>query len=442
MNQALFILIFCLCHATIQNLYGQTATPQISIPPQQKTNLSEPIKQTIPLKQINPLDYAISTSVISGKYELQICSSLPQTGEASIIGNQILDGMQAFFFKLKDLTDFNFYITPSPLDDEGNIVKTRENIHTLISKSPIFLSLFGSNTARITASQLKQNKFISAFPIEGLEKWRKSENKNTIFWRASDKDQVAALIDYSINVLYKKRFAVFYEASEWGDGVLQHIKEVLEKRKMKLLKEASYPEGTVKIDHAVSEMARNNPKKNPNAILCVAQARPAYYFITKMINKGFYKEAFLCIDRLFSIRDEIKRKSPGIKFINTSVVPSPFNTSPQNPIKIVSEYAQDMKKYFPNKQLSPASLEGYINAALLSESIKIAQFPISANKVMNTIQHIHQFNIPRLQGLNLNFNPQDRTISRRVWINSGEQQEWEEWIEKKEDSHENNKPEI
>jgi ABC-type branched-subunit amino acid transport system substrate-binding protein len=384
-------------------------------------------------KKINPLDYAITAPVVAGKYELPICSSLPQTGEVSIIGNQMLDGMQAFFFKLKELTDFNFYITLSTLDDSGSVRKTRENIKTLNPKSPVFLSLFGSSTARAIASQLKHNKLISVFPIEGLEKWRTDKNTNTIFWRASDKDQVTVLIDYALNVLYKKRFAVFYEASEWGDGVFQHIKEVLDKRKIKIMREASYPEGTVKVDYAVREIA----KKNPDVILCIAQARPSYYFILKMVNHGFYKASFLCMDRLFSIREELKRKSPGIKLINTSVVPSPFNLSSTKPIQIVSEYVQDMKKFFPNKLLSPVSLEGYINAAILCESIKIAQFPISANKIMNTLQHIPEFNLPRLQGLNLNFNSQTRTLSKRIWIDTGDGKEWEEWLENKEDANDN-----
>ncbi len=423
MKQTFLILLFL---TFMQALHGQ-------IPPTQPQSAVQQISQA-QLQQINPLDYAISTPLISGKYEVPICITIPQTGESSIIGNQILDGMQAFFLKIKNLPDFNFYINLTPLDDTGNITKISTNIKTLLPKSPIFLSLFGSNSARASLPYLKQNKIINIFPVEGLDKWRTTKNKNSIFTRASDKNQIKALIEYSIHTLYKKRFAVFYEESEWGNEVLESIKEILKKHKISILKYASYPEGTVKIDSAVKEIAG----KNPDAILCIAQTRPAYYFIIKMINKGFYKTSFLCIDRLFSIRKELRRKSPGIKIISTSVVPNSYNNQTQkSKIPIIEEYKQDMKKYFPNKLLSQISLEGYINAAILCECIKIAQFPISANKIMNTIQNIQKFNIPRLQGLNLNFNPQTRTILNRIWINTGDQKEWDEWIENKEALNEN-----
>jgi branched-chain amino acid transport system substrate-binding protein len=372
---------------------------------------------------INPLDFALPTKVISGKYELELCSSLPQTGEVAIIGEHIITGMQAFLLKLKTLPDFNFYIKFDTRDDGGNIIKTMENIDTLNKKTPLFISLFGSNTMKRLNPYLKQNKLVSLFPIEGLEKWRVALNKNTIFFRASDKEQIKALIDYSIDSLGKKRFAVFYEASEWGDGVLAQIQKELNARNkgdptIELLINGSYPQNTVSVSRAVKKIS----EKDPDAILCISQARPAYNFIQQMVNNGFTKASFLCIDRLISIQETLK-KSRGITIITTSIVPDPTKSS----LPIVKEYRTDMKKYFPNKNLSPFSLEGYINATILCECIKAAQFPISANKIIHTIENVKIFNIPKLQDLNLNFNPETRTLFNRIWINAGDNKEWEEW---------------
>ena len=115
-------------------------------------------------------------------------------------------------------------------------------------------------------------------------------------------------------------------------------------------------------------------KARPDAIFCIAKSRPAYHFIYNVVNKN-PQTSFLCIDRLFSIQKELER-SRGIKIILASVVPDPQKSN----IPIVVQYRKDMKTYFPKyKNLSPFSLEGYINAVLLSESIKIAQFPVSEN---------------------------------------------------------------
>ncbi len=391
-----------------------------------KANLSQTLSTplatniTVTPQLINPLNYALQTRVISDKYELDLCTSLPQTGEVAIIGDHILTGMQAFLLKLKTLPNFNFYIKIDARDDGGNITKTVENINTLNKKTPLFTSLFGSTTMRCIMPYLKKNKLVSIFPIEGLERWRTHSNKNTIFFRASDKAQITALIDYSINSLHKKRFAVFYEASEWGEGVLAEIKNVLSERKIELLAYGSYPQKTVSVLRAVKKLSA--AEKDPDAILCVAQARPAYNFIQQMINNGFTKVSYLCIDGLFSIQETLT-KSRGITIVTTSVVPDPFKSL----LPIAKEYRADMKKYFPNKNLSPFSFESYINSTILCECIKASQFPISANKLLNTIENIKNFDIPIIKDLNLNFNPETRTLSSRIWINAGGGKEWEEW---------------
>jgi hypothetical protein len=125
---------------------------------------------------------------------------------------------------------------------------------------------------------------------------------------------------------------------------------------------------------------------------------------------------------LFSIQETLK-KSRGISIITASVVPDPFKSTSQ----VAKEYREDMKKYFPNKKLSPFSFEGYINAKILCECIKAAQFPISANKILYTIENIKRFDIQILKDLNLNFKPETRTLCNRVWINAENGKEWEEW---------------
>ena len=424
------LILISLCLASINVLADTPQNQEISsmVTAQLSQPTTAPLAQqiTVPLAPpANPLNYALPTRVISGKYELDLCSSLPLTGEVGIIGDQILTGMQAFFLKLKTLSDFNFYIKLEALDDKGNITKTIDNIIKLNKKTPLFLSLFGSNAMIKLAPYLKQNKLVSIFPIEGLEKWRVPSNKNSLFFRASDKNQITALIDYSIS-LGRKRFAVFYEASEWGDGIMAEIQKILDKRKqddstktIELLASGSYPQNTVSVSRAVKKIS----EKDPDAILCISQARPAYNFIQQMVNNGFAKASFLCIDRLFSIQETLK-KSRGITIITTSVVPDPFRSS----LQIAKEYRKDMKRYFSNKNLSPFSFEGYINAAILCECVRASQFPISANKLIYTIENIKRFDIPILKDLNLNFDSQTRTLCNRVWINAQDGQEWEEWL--------------
>src|SRR5260221_3419719 len=54
-----------------------------------------PSSPTLDTEQ-QPLDIPIPTKIVGGKHEIPIGASLPLKGEASLIGNQIFDGMSIF----------------------------------------------------------------------------------------------------------------------------------------------------------------------------------------------------------------------------------------------------------------------------------------------------------------------------------------------------------
>ena len=51
------------------------------------------------------------------------------------------------------------------------------NIKQLTPKSPLFLSLFGSNTMKSIEQILEKNKLVSIFPIEGLKNGGRKKQK-------------------------------------------------------------------------------------------------------------------------------------------------------------------------------------------------------------------------------------------------------------------------
>ncbi len=358
-------------------------------------------------------DLTIQTKMVSGKHEIPVCASLPLKGEVSIMGNALFDGMSLFFNKIKkEKNDLPFTYALTTLDDEAEITKTRKNIKKLQSSSPLFLSLAGTDIVAGILKYVTRNQICALFPIDGATKHRTSETQNMLFFRASYEHEIDALINYSINELDKKKIAIFYEGSEWGEDALASFKRVLKKYKLTSVAEASYPQHTLNVTKAADTIAA----KAPQAIICIAHARPAYNFIRQIINKGMYQTAILGLSQMFYVQKPIKN-SRGIHIITSSVVPDPTKST----LKIAQEYRADMKKYFPNKTLSPFSFEGYINAALLVEATKLIQSPFTAEKIIQTLQGLKDINF---KGLELSFDPATRTLSRGVWINAGNDTEW------------------
>lgn len=377
-----------------------------------------PVVVTQPyVMQKQPLDLdniPIPSKIVSGKHEIQINSSLPLKGEAAILGSQVFDGMSLYFNKIKtEQHKAAFFYSLNVLDDHADIKKTRENIDNLMKQSPLFLCLLGTETIAGIINYIMNGSILALFPLDGASAYRKPQNKNLIYLQASFAGEIDALVYYAINTLNKKKFAVFYEGSEWGEGVLEDCKRVLKKYKLTLVAQASYPQDTLNISKAVESLA----SKAPNAILCFAQARPAYNFIRQIINKGLLKTVMLGPSTLIPIQNPLK-KSRGVQIITSSVVPDPERST----MHLVQEYRADMKKYLPNKTLSPFSLIGYQSAAIFYEATKDIPLPLTMAKIRQRFEQLK--NVVFKQDRKISFDDQTRTLSKDVWLNTGANSEW------------------
>ncbi|MFH0898110.1 MAG: ABC transporter substrate-binding protein [bacterium] len=389
-------------------------TQPVQQPPQPSTQAQQPAQQQPKPKKvsINPFTAPIATKTIAGKQQIPLSATLALSGAQSIIGKELFDGMNLYFNKMKEQKDLSFMVHLSTLDDTFKIAKAEQNIIKLCRKSPIVVSLFGTDIITILKSRIQKQLLLGLFPIEGVESLRGEELKNLVYFRTTHKKELETLVNYSVKKLNKKKIAIFYEAGEWGERVLEELKRVLKDFDLTLVAQAWYPQKTVNITAAVDTIS----KAAPNAIFCIAQARPAYNFIRQILNKGLHNTVFFGISSLFSIQQTLKR-ARGVRTIISSVVPDPFKSN----LEIAKEFRADMQKYLPNKNITPFCFEGYINAALTVEYIKRTGFPITPQKLRTTIENTMDFNF---KGLELSFDETTRTLCNNVWLNKGKDKEW------------------
>jgi len=353
----------------------------------------------------------IPIKTIGDQTEVEVCSSLSLTGEEGQLGKQINDGMNLFFNKLKKDKKAQRLVKLYVLDDHSDFIKSKANLIELMHQSPALLNLYGSDVLLSKVKNLVEAKKIAAiFPIEGREVLRKPTYTQMIYLRASYEDELKAIVQFSITELNHKKFAAFYEASDWGESVLQSLKKILATHNLTLLAEGAYPQGTVNVSDAVSKIS----KTSPNTVLCIAQSRPAYSFILKAIDAGMYKSVFLGLSNLLSIQKNIQ-KSLGVKLIVSSVVPDPEKST----IPLAKQYRDDMKKYLPNRPISPYSFEAYINAMLFYEGIKEMQAPLATAQLISRLEGITD-----VHGFKLSFDQTTRTLCHQVWISDGSDKEW------------------
>ncbi len=346
----------------------------------------------------------IPTKMVGDKLEITVNTSLPLTGEMAVLGQQVLDGMTLFFNKLKQRKTKGIIVDLNVLDDGFETVKTHDNIAAMAAQSPLCISLLSTRSVYAVSDLVQQHKILLLFPLEGAAATRASSFDNVIFFRPSYEQEIGRLVDYALHTLHKSKIGLFYEASDSGDDVLTATKRVLKQHDLSLHAEGWYPAQTLQVERAASEISI----KAPNVIICVSKARPTYNFVRYFVNKGLHKTVFMGLSGLDSIQETLK-KSRGINLTTSSVVPDPATSE----LQIVKEFRADLQKFMGNKKPTSYALEGYINASLCYEILKITPQPLSITGILATIASLKKVNF---KGLVLQFNSATRTLSQQVHI--------------------------
>jgi branched-chain amino acid transport system substrate-binding protein len=375
------------------------AAVHAAVPVQEMQLAHEP--QSGPEKTV--IDLPIPTKAVGGNVEVVVNASLPLTGEMSVLGKQVLDGMTLFFNKLKQRKTKGLIIRLNVQDDGFETIKTRDNITAMAQQSPLCISLLSTRSLLAVSDLIKDQKILALFPMEGSASMRSAGLDNVVFFRPSYEQEIGQLVAYAVNTLHKSKIGLFYEASDSGDDALMATKKVLTQYKLPLHAEAWYPAQTLQVERAANELAL----KAPNIIICVSKARPTYNFVRYFVNKGLHKTVFMGLSGLDSIQDTLK-KSRGIQLITSSVVPDQALSE----VQIVKEFRADLARFMSNKKPTAYALEGYINAALFYEVLKITPQPLTVRGVLKTIASLKRV---EFKGLQLQFDAATRTLSQQVY---------------------------
>ena len=264
------------------------------------------------------------------------------------------------------------------------------------------------------------------FPYSGAPGGRKEEVKNVVNLRASYRDEAYAMVDYAVNKLRKRRFAIFYQDDAYGRaGRDPAIKRLKDKYGINEILEVPHPVGSLKMD----KLAEQVIKFGPSAILFFSISVAAQELVESMGIKAVMNVAMLSVSFMsHGFSDYLKSK--GLSSVLSQVVPSP-----QGNTLIAQEFNEDIKKYIPSAKVNSDVFEGYIGASLLVEGLKTLGSSITMDKLFNYYASLKDFDF---KGLKLNYNPQTRQLLHTVWLDTGAK-EWEQ-IEVAQDEEQNQQP--
>jgi len=293
----------------------------------------------------------------------QVCAL---TGAAQGLGQEMRAGASVYFAYVNSQGGVHGRkITLMTLDDGYEPEKTIEATTKLIEQEQVFM-LFGyvgtpTSSAAVPLTKKAQVPFFG--PFTGAEFLRTPVSANIYNVRASYFQETEEQVRQLVDVLGKKRIAVFYQDDSYGKAGLGGVQKAMRQRGLDIVATGAYQRNTVDVQAALDSIK----KANPEAVIMVGAYKPSAAFI-KAAKVAGMQVLFLNVSFVGSLPLAKELDGDGNGVIVTQVVPSPWDAS----TALVAEYQQHMQQYAPGVELSFGSLEGYLDAKIVVQALRDA----------------------------------------------------------------------
>ena len=325
------------------------------------------------------------------------------SGPLGDLGQEVLTGANVYFDALNARGGVNGRsIKLVTRDDAYDSKKTLENINAFIAEDAI-LALFGTfgtpnNEALIPVAQKAGLPVLT--PYSGAPSIRSKSSSGVFNVRASYADEVERLVTHLTTVGIKK-IAVAYQNNAFGKEVLAAATEALNRRKLKPLLAVSVESDASDAPAATSKLLASDPE----AILLAVAGKPTIEIIkyVSQHRRGLQMYALSVLATPSNLR-ALGAAGTGVAI--SQVVPFPRNST----IPLVREYNLAMTAA-GHTEFSHLSLEGYINAKVVTEGLRRAGRNLTRAGLVSAMDGMRSFN---LGGMDVSFGQGAASGSRLI----------------------------
>lgn len=303
------------------------------------------------------------------------------------------------------------------LDDNYEPDKARKNAQELLRRyqTNVMVGPNGSATLQGYVDMVKDGKILVMFPITGAHPFRNKELKNMVHIRASYPDEAKALTNYAINTLESRRLAIFYQQDLFGETGLEYTRKALEGRDDIKTLEVSYQRRTA----AMKDQAQMIRDYSPDAIIFYGTDKAGAALI-RDLGVDYLGSKNLMGYSDFSItwfQEFIEDR--GLAFAVAQILPNWQEAQEE----IVGQFRQALS-VMQDHQVGAANqfvLEGYLAVDLALSILDSVQGELTHENIVDAFESLENYDY---KGLQLNFNPLTRELSRTIWIDPGNGKPW------------------
>jgi ABC-type branched-subunit amino acid transport system substrate-binding protein len=337
------------------------------------------------------------------KTSILIGQSSPFSGGNKELGDDIREGLQAYFKQVNEAGGVNGRTLELIALDDGNDAKrSGENARILIEQRGV-LALIGYASATLSLPALpfvEKNKIAFVGPFTGAEPMR-TFRRNVYNIRASYADELEKIVDFYATTGMKK-FSVIHYDDAVGKENLAAVELALTRRGLKPSSIGTLKRNQTDLGAAVSDVV----KASPDVVIATTLYKTTGDFI-KSAKKAGSGAQFASISFVGASALASELGDQGMGVVVSQVVP-PFA---RNSIPVVREYQAAIEKSLGKKNYSFTSLESYIGAKVLVEAIRRAGANPTREGLLKTLDSMQNFNVG---GYLVDFSPSNHNGSRFV----------------------------
>lgn len=332
-------------------------------------------------KAVNNNKYSEETGVTDDSILIGVSAAL--TGPAASLGQQLIRGSLAYIKNINDTGGIaGREIRLVILDDGYNPQRTLHNTRRLIDKDKVFMlfDYVGTPTAKVILKMVDERKIPLLAPFTGAEFLRNPLQEYVFNIRASYYTEIGHMVDTLVSA-GKTKIAVFMQNDAFGATILLGARLALARYKLDIITRSRFTRGELPTVSAVQKIV----KARPEAIIMGGTSRSLARFVKMAKDRGLVHARFYTVSFVGSetFAKDLKRMGRGVahNVFVSQVVPSPHS----NTVKVVTEFREMFKAYYPKTIPNYVALEGFINAKILVEAFKRCGKKLNRQRLMKTL---------------------------------------------------------
>lgn len=310
--------------------------------------------------------------------EILLGQTTSLTGPLAELGQDLSAGSRAYFDYVNEQGGVHGRkIRLLTLDDAYNPEKGVANVRQLLEKEQV-LSLFGviGTPINLAIMPIIEKAGVPNFgPASGADAMRIPFKRLVFHTGPSYADEIAKIAEH-LNVRGIKRIGAVYQNNAFGKEGLANLERIVKEHELILAGAASIESSGTDADKAAETLQQAAPQ----AILMITAGKASFDFI-KAYNKRAVGMQYFALSVMASQAAIKALGADGVGVVVSQVSPFPFSATSG----IVQEYQRVMKK-MGVKNLSFASISGFISAKILVDGLKRAGRNLTRERLIDALE--------------------------------------------------------